>query len=133
MGTDLTSTNVNGGYTTCRKPNVNSTIQDADVNNILPPQGTTNTDKEEALAGAATTLSLHSPPTDNLNSQNLNQSHMKCYYNHSHCCILDYFNEPIPDDAVMYTGYIPFQYDKIEGRYTEFMGNLIGRAFIANK
>ena len=49
LGADLTSTDVNEGYLTCSKSKVNSTIQDAEVNNVLLPQGPTNNDKEEAL------------------------------------------------------------------------------------
>ena len=58
---------------------------------------------------------------------------MKCYYHHTQCHFLDYFNDPILDDAVFYTSDIPFQYNKIEGGYTEFIGNLIGTVFIATK
>ena len=58
---------------------------------------------------------------------------MKCYYNHTHCHFLDYFNDPILDDAVIYAGDIPFQYNKVEGRYTEFIGSPKGTAFIAVK
>ena len=89
---DLTSTGVNEVYITHDKSKVNSTIQDAEGNNVLLPQGPTNNDKEEVLAGSAATLSLLSP-TNNLNSQNLNQSHMKCYYDHQHHWFLDYFND----------------------------------------
>ena len=51
---------------------------------------------------------------------------MKCYYDQTHCHFLDYFNDPIMDDAVIYIDNIPLQYNKIEGRYTEFIGNPIG-------
>ena len=58
--------------------------------------------------------------------KHLSQGHMKCYYDHMHHCFLDYFNNPIPDYAVIYTGDIPFQYNKIEGRYTDSIGNPVG-------
>ena len=45
---------------------------------MLPLQEPINNDNEEELAGAAASLSLLSP-TDNSNSQHLNQSHMKYY------------------------------------------------------
>ena len=51
---------------------------------------------------------------------------MKCYYDCTHGCFLDYFNDPILDDAVIYAGDIPFQYNMVEGRYTEYIGNLVG-------
>ena len=90
-------------------------------------------DNNNVLAGAATTLSLLSLPTDNSNSQHLNKNHIKCSYNHTHHHFLDYFNDHIPDDSVIYTSDIPFQYSKIEGRYTKFIGNPIDSAFIAIK
>ena len=78
------------------------------------------------------TLSLLSPPTDNSTTQNLSQSSLKikCYYHHT--CCYDYFRDPIPDDAVIYAYEIPFQYNKIESMYTEFIGNPI-TVFIADR
>ena len=73
---------------------------------------------EDTLAGAATKFSLFSSPTDDSNSQKSNNSHMKCYYECTHGCILDYFNDSIPDDADIYESYIPFEYKKVEGRDT---------------
>ena len=58
---------------------------------------------------------------------------MKWYYNHKHCHFLGYSNDPIPDDAVIFAGNISFQYNKIEGRYTEFIGNPIGFSFYSSK
>ena len=100
---------------------------------MLAPQGPTNNENEEELTGAATALSLLSPPTDNLNSQHLYQSHMKCYYNHTHNHCLYYFNDPILDDAVICTGDLPFLYNKIQDRYTKFIGNPLGTVFVAVK
>ena len=40
---------------------------------------------------------------------------------------------PIPGDSVIYASNIPFQYSKIEGRHTEFIGNLIGTVYMAVK
>ena len=87
-------------------------VQDTEENNVLALQEPTNNNNDDPLPGAATALSQH-----------INQSHMKCYYSHTHCQFLDYFKDPIPDDAVIFTGDIPFQYNKIEGRYTKFIGN----------
>ena len=102
-------------------------------NNVLLSQTITSDESEEALAGAATTLSLLSLDTDNLASEILSQSsiEMKCYYHQKHCCFLDYLNNSLLDDAVIYTGDIPFQYNEREGRYTEFIGNPTGAVFIA--
>ena len=58
---------------------------------------------------------------------------MKCYYDHWHGCFLDYFHDPILDDEVIYAGDIPFQYKKVEGRYTQFIGNSAGTGFTVGK
>ena len=51
-------------------------------NNVLPSQAITQNDNEEALAGAATTLSLLSLPTDNSSNQNLSQTSLKISHLH---------------------------------------------------
>ena len=56
---------------------------------------------------------------------------MKCYYNHTQHHLLNYFYDPTLDDAVIYAGDIPFWYN-IEGRYTEFIDNLIGTVFYSS-
>ena len=128
MGADLTSIYVNEGYIKHSKSKINSSVQYAEENNVLLLQGITNNYNEEALAVAAPELTLVSPPTDSSNSQNLSQSlvKMKCYYDHMHCHFMDYFDDPILVDAVIYTSDILLQYNKMEDRYTEFIGNLIG-------
>ena len=85
-------------------------------------------DNEEALTGAAATLSLLSPPTNNSASENISQSSvkMKCYCYQKHHDLLDYFNNPILDDAVINARDTPFQYNEREGRYTEFICNPTG-------
>ena len=104
---DLTSTDVNEGYITYRKSKINSTVQATEENNVLLPQEPAHNENNSVLAGAATALSLLSPPTDNSNSQDINKSHIKCYYDCMHHHFLDYFNDPILDDAVIYAGDIP--------------------------
>ena len=119
---DLASTDVHEWYLTCSKSKVHSTVQNTKEHNVLPPQKPCHNKDDNALAGAATALSLLSPSTDNFNSQQCNQHHMKCYYDCTHGCFLDYLNDPILDGAVIYVGDIPFQYNKAEVRYTEFIG-----------
>ena len=41
---------------------------------------------------------------------------MKCYYDHTHHHFLDYFNDPIPDDTVIYAGGIPFSVQQDRGQ-----------------
>ena len=107
LDADLTSTDVNKGYKTHSKSKINSTVQDTEEDNVLPLQKPPHSNNKDALASAAATLSLLSPPTDNCNSQHLNQRHMKCYYNHTHHHFLDYFNKPISGDTEIYAGDIP--------------------------
>ena len=83
----------------------------------------------------AATLSIILSPTNNLASENLSQNSvkMKCNYHHKHHLFLDYFNDNILDDVVIFEGDIPFQYNDREGRYTGFIGNLTGTVFVAAK
>ena len=80
LGADLTSTRC---YIIHSKSKINSTGQDTEKNNVLllwePPHNNYN----NALRGAATSLSLLSPHTDNSISQHINQSNMKCYYDYT--------------------------------------------------
>ena len=132
---ELARTDMSEGYTTCSNSKINSVIKVAEETNVLPSQTIASDENEEALAGAATILNLLSPPTYNLTSLNLSQSlvRIKCYYPHTDFYFLDYLNDTIPDDAVIYASDIAFQYNKIEDRYTTFIGNPIGTVFIAAK
>ena len=87
----------------------------------------TSDHNEEALAGAATTLSLLSPLLATQLARTLARvSKMKCYYHHTHHCFLDYFNDLIPDDVVIFASDMPFQYSKIEDGQTAFIGSPMG-------
>ena len=107
-------------------------VQDREENNVLQWESCHN-DNKDALVGVATISSLLSPPTDSSNSQYFNNSHMKCYYSYTHGCFLEYYNDPILDDAMIYAGDIPFQYNKVEGRYTKFIGNPADTVFTVVK
>ena len=107
----------------------------AGENNLLPLQTINSDQNEEASAGAATTKSLLSPPDNNSSSMNLskNSARMKCYFHQKQNCFFDYFDDPVQDVVVNYACDIPFQYNKREGRYTEFIGNPTGIIFVATK
>ena len=128
LGADQASTDVNEGYTTCSKAKINSMVQDTEENNVLRPQKAAHNDSNNALVDAAVILSLLSPPTDNSNSQHINQGHM-IYYDHTCYHFLDYFNDPFLDDTVIYTGDLPVHYSKIKGRYTKLIGKPIDSVF----
>ena len=68
LGADLTSIDMNKGYITCSKSKASSVMHGAKENNVLPLQTITSGDNDEALAGAATTLSLPSPSMDSSTS-----------------------------------------------------------------
>ena len=40
-----------------------------------------------------------------------NSARMKCYFHHKQNHFLDYFINPVPDDAVIYMSDAPFQYN----------------------
>ena len=101
----------------------NSPIYGVGRKNLPPLQTINNDQNKEALAGAAAMMGLHSPPNNNSTSMNISQNSViiKCYFHHEQNCILDYFNDPVLDGAVIYMNFIPFYYNKREGRYTEFI------------
>ena len=109
LGVDLTNTNMHKEYLTHSKSQINFMVQDTEENNV-PQWEPCVIVNDDSLAGAAIALCLLSPPTNNSNSEPFNNSHMKCYYDHTHGCLLDYFNDPILDDAMIYQGNISFQY-----------------------
>ena len=84
-------------------------------------------------ASASARTSLLSPPHNNPNSINFSQNvaKMKCYIHHEHNCFLDYFNDPVPDGAVIYVSNVPFQYNERQCKYTEFIGNPTGATLVA--
>ena len=82
------------GYITYSKSKNSSMVQETGRNSVLLLKEPGHNNNDDALAGEAATLSLLSPPTDNSNSQHINKSHMKCYYDHTHCHFLDYTTNP---------------------------------------
>ena len=58
---DLMSTDMNEGYATWSKLKNNSSMCEAEENSLLPSQTIPSDDTDEALAGAATAVSLLSP------------------------------------------------------------------------
>ena len=62
-----------------------------------------------------------------------NSARMKCYFHCKQYHFLDYFDDPIPDDSVIYISDIPLQCNESEGRYTEFVGNPTCTIFVAAK
>ena len=60
-----------------------------------------------------------------------NSTKMKCYFHCKQNCFRDYFDDQVPDGAVIYMSDVPFQYNEREGRCTEFVGNPKGTTFAA--
>ena len=55
---------------------MSSTVQDREKKNVLLLPEPAHNDNDNTLVVAAAVLSLLSPPTDNFNSQHINQRHM---------------------------------------------------------
>ena len=45
---------------------------------------------------------------------NLNSARVKCDFHHKQNHFFDYFDYPVPDDAVICVGDVPFQYNERE-------------------
>ena len=102
---------------------------------MIHSQNIKSNQNEEVLAGAAAMSCLLSPPNNNSTSMNISQNsaRMKCFFCHEQNCFLDYFDNPVPDDAVIYISDNPFQFNERESRCTEFVGNPTGIIFVATK
>ena len=57
---------------------------------------------------------------------------MQCSFHHLWNHFIDYFDNPVLDGAVIYTGIVPFQYNDQVGMYIEFSGNPAGNIFLAS-
>ena len=53
----------------------------------------------------------------------INTLRMRCYLHYPYNYFIDYFDDPVPDDTVIYAGHVLLQYNEQEGTYTEFFGN----------
>ena len=53
-------------------------------------------------------------------------SRMKCFFHSQQNYLLDYFDYPVHDGAVIYAADTPFRYSEKEGMYTEVLGNPTG-------
>ena len=113
----------------------NSSFHGAGENNLLPLQTIINNQSDEASVCEADRTSLLSPTNNNQNVMNISQNSasVKCYFHHEHNCFLDYLKDQVLDDTVIYMSDVPFQYNKIESRYTGFIGNLTGTTLLATK
>ena len=57
---------------------------------------------------------------------------MWCYFHFPWNCFIDYFDDPVPGGAVIYTDDVPFHYNEQEDTYTEFLGNPTDNIFLAS-
>ena len=62
----------------------------------------------------------------NLSDVNQHSSRMGCCFYNQCDHLVDYFNDSVPNGAVVYADDFPFQYDKQEGVYTKFLDNPMG-------
>ena len=46
---------------------------------------------------------------------------MGCYFHHLQNCFIDYFDDLVPDEAVIYASDVPFKYNEQESTYTEYV------------
>ena len=135
LGVSLINVDASKGYLTQSKSKTNSPLHGVRDNNLLSLQTINNNQSEEALSGAANSTSLLSPTNNNPNSANISQhsARMKYYFHKKHNHFLDYFDEIVPNDAIICVSDVPFQYNKREGQYTELIGNPTGTTFVATK
>ena len=126
---DFTSVDINNSYATHSKlSNKSQTPGVAEENNLWPTQASNNTNAggETAipsicihyLGTAQNWSSLAMPVRTLLECDAISTAYF-----------IDYFDDPVPDGAVIYAGDVPFQYNEQEGMCTEFLGNPTGNIF----
>ena len=74
-------------------------------------------------------LDIHQNIT--LNDAGQHSVRMRYYFHYQCNCFIHYFDDPVPDGAVIHAGDFPFQYKEQEGTYTDFCGNPTGYIFLA--
>ena len=80
---------------------------------LLPIQIGSNCNDEGTITGAAISVNLHSlilksSQYNTISDADQHSTRMRCCFHHQCYCFIDDFNDPVPDDAVMYAGDILF-------------------------
>ena len=91
-----------------------------------------NSNDQGTITGTAISPNLHLLTLENsqyitLSDTSQHSTRMIYYFLHQCNCFLGYFNDPVPNGAVIYTGENLFQYSKQEGTYTEVSDNPSGK------
>ena len=94
-----------------------------------------SSDSEGTVPGATTSPNLHPPILDSsqyitLSDAGHHSTRMRCYFHYQCNHFIDCFDNPVPQDAVIYAGIVPFQHEQ-EGKYTKFFGHPTGYIFLA--
>ena len=128
LGVSVTNVDMNEGYSPQSKLRTNSTLHWVGENNLLSLQTIISNQTDGVLAGVTNRTSVLSCTNNDPNSINISQNsaRMKCYFHYKQNCLLYYFDDPVPDDAVIYMSDVPFQDNEREGMYTEFIDNSTG-------
>ena len=112
-----------------------SQTSDQTKGSLLLPVRLENNDQGSA---PGTTKSLNLQSLILMNSQYITLSdigqhstRMRCHFHNQQNCFFDYFNDPVPDGALIYAVDIPFQYSEKEGTYTQVFDNQPGNVFLA--
>ena len=91
----------------------------------MPIQIGNTSNDEGAMPGSTISPNLHLPILDSsqyiiLSDTGQHSTRMRCYF-HCECShFIDYFDDPVLDDMVIYAGDVPFWYNEHEGIYTSF-------------
>ena len=133
----VSSININNSHVTCSKLKNPSKVSDQIKQILLLPVLVENNSSDQGqVSGAAISLGLHSMILINLQcitlSDTIQNSTRLGYYVHSHKnCFLNYLDDVVPDDSVIYMADTQFWYSEKEGMFTEVLENLTGNVFLA--
>ena len=136
LGANFSSINITNSRVTHSKSKVHHKKTDQIDGSLLLPVWVENSSNDQGtVPGAAVLPNLHSPILKNSHYITLSDEYkhfikIRCYFHSQEKCLLDYFNNPLPDGAVLYASDIPFWYSKKEGKYTEVLDNPTWNIFL---
>ena len=117
--------NINNSHVTHSKSkDASQTPGQAEGSLSLPVWVENNSNDQGPVPGTAISPSLHSLILENsqyitLNDAGQHSTRMRCYFHSKQNCFLDYFDDSVPDGAVIYAGDILYKYSEKQGTYTE--------------
>ena len=125
QGVIHTNVDMNESFATQSKLRTNSPLQGGGENNLLPSQTIIiiRAVRQQLMQWTGQINSLPLRTIQMVKNICQNSARMKGYFYHEQNHFIDYSDDLVPDDSVIYVSNGPFKYNEREGSYNEFIGN----------